>query len=59
MDAISAKCDFFGINNYRRGIVGFSAANDFLHKGANSDYEKKGMSKFKIAKALLMVINVI
>lgn len=43
MEAISVQCDFFGINYYSRGIVEFSAAHDFMHKGAYSDYEKTGM----------------
>ncbi|MBH0162816.1 GH1 family beta-glucosidase [Fictibacillus sp. 26RED30] len=43
MEIISTSCDFFGINYYSRGIVEFSAANDFLHRGAHSDYEKTGM----------------
>ncbi|MCD7035305.1 beta-glucosidase [Metabacillus sp. GX 13764] len=43
LETISVPCDFFGINYYSRGIVEFSAANDFLHKAAYSDYEKTGM----------------
>lgn len=43
LEIISTPCDFFGINYYSRGIVEFSAANDFLTKGAHSDYEKTGM----------------
>ncbi|MED1864156.1 GH1 family beta-glucosidase [Fictibacillus nanhaiensis] len=43
MEIISTSCDFFGINYYSRGIVEFSAASDFLHRGAHSDYEKTGM----------------
>lgn len=43
MEIIATACDFFGINYYSRGYVEFSAANDFLHKGAHSDYEKTGM----------------
>ncbi|WP_349409243.1 GH1 family beta-glucosidase [Pseudalkalibacillus sp. SCS-8] len=43
LEIISTECDFFGINYYSRGIVEFSAANDFLTKGAHSDYEKTGM----------------
>ena len=40
---ISTPCDFFGINFYSRNLVEFSAANDFLHKDAYSDYDKTGM----------------
>ncbi|WP_064094278.1 GH1 family beta-glucosidase [Rossellomorea aquimaris] len=43
MELISTECDFFGINFYSRGLVEFSAANDFLHRGAHSDYKKTGM----------------
>jgi beta-glucosidase len=43
MKLISIECDFFGINYYSRGIVEFSAAHDFMHKGAYSDYKKTGM----------------
>ncbi|TLS36010.1 GH1 family beta-glucosidase [Pseudalkalibacillus caeni] len=43
METIAAKCDFFGINYYSRGLVEFSAANDFMTKGAHSDYEKTAM----------------
>ncbi|MDN4525067.1 GH1 family beta-glucosidase [Fictibacillus fluitans] len=41
--AISVPCDFFGINYYSRALVEFSAATDFMYKGAYSDYEKTGM----------------
>lgn len=43
MEIISVPCDFFGINFYSRGLVEFSAANDFMSKGAYSDYDKTGM----------------
>ncbi len=43
LKVISTPCDFFGINFYSRGLVEFSAANDFLTQGAHSDYEKTGM----------------
>ncbi|WP_226537063.1 GH1 family beta-glucosidase [Fictibacillus halophilus] len=43
MEIIATPCDFFGINYYSRGLVEFSAANDFLHRGAYSDYDKTGM----------------
>ncbi|AZB41112.1 beta-glucosidase [Bacillus sp. FJAT-42376] len=43
LETISVPCDFFGINYYSRAIVEFSAAHDFMNKGAYSDYEKTGM----------------
>ncbi|WP_338779163.1 GH1 family beta-glucosidase [Metabacillus sp. FJAT-52054] len=43
LETISVPCDFFGINYYSRAIVEFSAAQDFMSKGAYSDYEKTGM----------------
>jgi beta-glucosidase len=43
METISTECDFFGINFYSRGLVEFSAANDFMTVAAYSDYDKTGM----------------
>ncbi|MGD6816303.1 GH1 family beta-glucosidase [Metabacillus sp. 84] len=43
LETISTACDFFGINYYSRGIVEFSAANDFMTRGAYSSYDKTGM----------------
>ncbi|MCM3005963.1 GH1 family beta-glucosidase [Priestia koreensis] len=44
LSIIATECDFLGINFYSRAFVEFNAANDFMYRGAHSDYQKTGMN---------------